>query len=1351
MIGGFSRLRADLGECRDFGKFSADALLEPFLEIISSQTTTGSITLMALSAVSKFFSLGIINDESKDLQPALHQLSIAITHCRFEATYQAEDDAVLLKILSLMEEIVCTEHGRLLSDDSICEIVETCLSMACQMRRGDVLRRAAEMTMVKLTQTVFWRLRGIEPEIDEDPIEDGEVKLNNETGDENDGDTKTEAEETAAGDTSTVEDVGSRITVQNPTEDTDGPYGMNTIREVFRVLISILDPGNMHQYTDSTRIMALKLINVAFEVSGTHIAEHPSLLQLTMTTLCKYLFQMIRYDNVQLVQSALRVISTLLHTCRSHLKMQQEFFFTYLLTCLSPISDLPREPDVDNIFYDGVPNVPRLINPRTATSTPIENKNGSSTGSTPVPTPTAFLTFKSPEVREVMVEAITSLARIPSFFNDLFVNYDCDVDRADLCEDLIGFLCRNAYPDSASWSTPSVPPLCLEAVLAFLNYLDRGLEVSSSPEQDENVEKVLDAKNRKKMLISVADTFNDNPKAGVAMLVAKGIVKDDSPESIARFLKESGRINKTVLGEYLAKPANKEVKNKFIDQFDFSGKRLDEALREFLSAFRLPGESQQIEQIFEKFANQYCKGEGNTEEIENEDAAFVLSYAIIMLNTDLHSSQIKKRMTVDQFKNNLRDANNGKNFSGQFLEDIYKTIRSREIIMPDEHDNDETFEYAWKEMLLKTSQAGKLEVYTKNGFDKHVFEASWRPIITTLSFVFATATDDTVFSRVITGFDQAARVASAYKIPKVLDHITKCLSKMSSLTAGDLSMPTNNVEIHIEDGSVTVSDLSVPFGSDFKAQMATVIFFRIAKTHTAMINEGWNQILRVLANLYLYNLLPDLENKFGISLPRIKPQHTIKRNKGGREIGLFSTLSSYLTGSGDSTPEPTDEEVDATLSTVDCVKSCGVEEMFESMRSLEGKSLDRLTEFLINNIPNIIDATPSFKQSFYSVTLFYLEVLVMLGANVQGALYNYLQNWEDLDSEFIIRVINYSLRIGAVNHLPAIVNVNSKILRSAALNIVKSVTELPLNEQVLHSGDYWKLLDIVSSNEEATQPIFEHVSKLKAHVDKENFNYLLAVMGQIANVGASGAQVEQNQLDRVKGKTERKELEEKIQGDVNRALESIEIIYSLGDQIDQFKDTEWSELWYPFIQCLSGQCINPSRKVRSRAFGYFQKILLSPEVHAKDGFDFPRTFDRAIFPLIGTLLKPEVYETDVEGMAATRLHVASLLCKVFLQYVINIQYNQEVLNLWTRILETLDRLINSGQRDTLKESVVESLKNVLLVVSSSEFGADDQFWTETWKRIDGFLPGLKDQVFPKNDDDDDDTQPSQNEHESNDK
>lgn len=52
----------------------------------------------------------------------------------------------------------------------------------------------------------------------------------------------------------------------------------------------------------------------------------------------------------------------------------------------------------------------------------------------------------------------------------------------------------------------------------------------------------------------------------------------------------------------------------------------------------------------------------------------------------------------------------------------------------------------------------------------------------------------------------------------------------------------------------------------------------------------------------------------------------------------------------------------------------------------------------------------------------------------------------------------------------------------------------------------------------------------------------------------------------------------------------------------------------------------------------------------------------------------------------------------------------------------------------------ESLKNIILVMSSggylvppSENPGNERLWTETWKRLERFLPGLKGEVFPEAD------------------
>lgn len=45
----------------------------------------------------------------------------------------------------------------------------------------------------------------------------------------------------------------------------------------------------------------------------------------------------------------------------------------------------------------------------------------------------------------------------------------------------------------------------------------------------------------------------------------------------------------------------------YIDQLEFSGMILVQALRLFLHNFRLPGEAQKIDRLMEKFASRFCE------------------------------------------------------------------------------------------------------------------------------------------------------------------------------------------------------------------------------------------------------------------------------------------------------------------------------------------------------------------------------------------------------------------------------------------------------------------------------------------------------------------------------------------------------------------------------------------------------------------------------------------------------------------------------------------------------------------------------------------------------------------------
>lgn len=116
--------------------------------------------------------------------------------------------------------------------------------------------------------------------------------------------------------------------------------------------------------------------------------------------------------------------------------------------------------------------------------------------------------------------------------------------------------------------------------------------------------------------------------------------------------------------------------NAFIEQLDFTDYEIDFALRHLLSCFRLPGEAQKIDRILGKFAVEYCRA--NPDDVcSNSDSAWGLAFAIIMLNTDAHSPQVKNKMTKEQFISNCR----GKKKRNHYFFHLPQTFSLKELMM----------------------------------------------------------------------------------------------------------------------------------------------------------------------------------------------------------------------------------------------------------------------------------------------------------------------------------------------------------------------------------------------------------------------------------------------------------------------------------------------------------------------------------------------------------------------------------------------------------------------------------------------------------------------------------------------
>lgn len=67
--------------------------------------------------------------------------------------------------------------------------------------------------------------------------------------------------------------------------------------------------------------------------------------------------------------------------------------------------------------------------------------------------------------------------------------------------------------------------------------------------------------------------------------------------------------------------------------------------------------------------------------VQPVQTAYVLSYSVIMLNTDQHNPTIKKRMSADDFVRNNRGIDDGHDIPRDFLEELYNRIKNQQIMM----------------------------------------------------------------------------------------------------------------------------------------------------------------------------------------------------------------------------------------------------------------------------------------------------------------------------------------------------------------------------------------------------------------------------------------------------------------------------------------------------------------------------------------------------------------------------------------------------------------------------------------------------------------------------------------------
>uniref|UniRef100_A0A1A8BC81 IQ motif and SEC7 domain-containing protein 3 n=2 Tax=Nothobranchius TaxID=28779 RepID=A0A1A8BC81_NOTKA len=195
---------------------------------------------------------------------------------------------------------------------------------------------------------------------------------------------------------------------------------------------------------------------------------------------------------------------------------------------------------------------------------------------------------------------------------------------------------------------------------------------------------------RKRLYRIGLNLFNVNPERGIHFLITRGFVPDTAI-GVAHFLLQRKGLSRQMIGEFLGNSKlqfNRDVLDCVVDEMDFSGMELDEALRKFQAHVRVQGEAQKVERLIEAFSQRYCMCNPDVvQQFHNPDTIFILAFAVVLLNTDMYSPNIKpqRKMGLDDFIRNLRGVDDGADIPREMVAGIYERIQQRELRSNEDH------------------------------------------------------------------------------------------------------------------------------------------------------------------------------------------------------------------------------------------------------------------------------------------------------------------------------------------------------------------------------------------------------------------------------------------------------------------------------------------------------------------------------------------------------------------------------------------------------------------------------------------------------------------------------------------
>ncbi|OMO58070.1 SEC7-like protein [Corchorus olitorius] len=1282
--------------------------LSPFIDVIQSDDIPASATGVALSAILKILKLEIFNEKTPGAKDAINFIVSGITSCRLEKTDPVSEDAVMMKILQVLAGIMRHNCSFLLTDQSVCTIVNTCFQVVQQSAtRGDLLQRSGRYTMHELIQIIFSRLPDVE---------------------DNEG-----------------ESSGS----ETDDMDENSGYGIRCAVDIVQFLCSLLnvvelvetEVSSWHTADEDIQLFALVLINCAIELSGDGIGKHPKLLRMIQDDLFHHLIHYGTCSSPLVFSMICSTVLNIYHFLRRFIRLQLEAFFTFVLLRVGALG--------------------------------------------------ATL-----QLQELAVEAIINFLRQPTFVIEAYTNYDCDPICRNIFQEIGKLLCKHAFPGTGPLTTLQVQ--AFEGLSIMIHNISENIDKEDDSSTSEPypveitefrpfwVEKQKDdletwveyirfrRVQKKKMLIA-GNHFNRDVKKGLEYLKHSQLVSEPpNPKAFAFFFRYTPGLDKSMIGEYFGDPDDfhLQVLREFTATFEFQGMILDSALRTFLETFRLPGESQKIERILEVFSERFFDHQ-SSEIFVTKDVVFIFCYSLIMLNTDQHNPQVKKKMTEEEFIRNNRAINGGKDLPREYLSELFNSISNHAISLDGQSGQVDMNPNRWIELINRSKI---INPYLLTDFERRIgrdmFASVAGPIVATLSAFFEHADDDEMLHECIEGLISIARIAQ-YGLSDTLDELVASFCKFTTLL----------------NPYASAEETLFAFSHDMKPRLATLAVFTIANNFGDSLRGGWRNIIDCLLKLKRLKLLPQSvvefdasdvtdasKSEFGVIFPNQDPKFS-KRQHG--MVGRFSHFLSL-----DSMEDSISMGMSEFEQNLKVIKQCRIGSIFGSSCNLPtdalmnlGRSLifaaagkgqkfstpveeeetvafswDLIIAISLANIHRFQVFWPSFHENLLAVAQFPLfSPIPFVEKGIIGLFRVCLKilasyQVDKMPEELIFKSINLMWML------------DKEILESCREIIIQSVSkiliEYPAN---LQTPLGWKsvinLLSISGRHQDTYDQAVETLIMLMSdafHISPMNYAYCIdCAFGFIAMKTSpldKTLKILDLMSDTVNLLVQWHQNNYTDAGNNNYSIASNNSTSSMDDTSKATGSNNLSmNLFIKLGEAFRKSSLARREEKRNKAVSALGKSFELAENLELSSTNCITCFNLVIFAMVDDLHEKMIdysrrdnAEREMRSMEGTLKLAMELLTDVYLQFLKQIAENPGFRTFWLGVLRRMDTCMKADLGEygetKLQEVVPDLLRKMIKSMQEKEILVSkdgDDLWEITYIQIQWIAPSLKEELFPE--------------------